>query len=121
MEGEAGDPTELLEQLPEARLTRRLARDPANAIGKESALGYDLVVLGATESREGTFNTVIDRVLSRVGVPTVVVRFPESYPVSDDLPRRILVPMWRTAGVPSGRFSGPTGLRRASVVMVVLR
>ena len=95
-EGEAGDPTELLEQLPEARLTRRLARDPASAIGKESDLGYDLVVLGATESREGTFNTVIDRVLSRVGVPSVVVRFPESHPVSDDLPRRILVPVAAT-------------------------
>jgi nucleotide-binding universal stress UspA family protein len=96
VEGEAGDPTELLDELPQARLTKRLARDPASAIGRESALGYDLVVLGATESREGTFNTVIDRVLSRVGVPTVVVRFPESYPVSDDLPRRILVPVAAT-------------------------
>jgi hypothetical protein len=96
LEGEAGDPTEVLEELPGARLTRRIARDPASAIGKESTLGYDLVVLGATEAREGTFNTVIDRVLSRVGVPTVVVRFPESYPVSDDLPQRILVPVTAT-------------------------
>lgn len=96
VEGEAGDPSELLEEIPAARLIRQLARDPATAIGKESALGYDVVVLGATESREGTFDTVIDRVLARVEVPSVVVRFPSSYPISEELPRRILVPVAAT-------------------------
>ena len=96
VDGEEADPGELLEHLPEARVLRRPARDPAIAIGREAALGFDLVVLGATESREGTFNSVIDRVLSRIGVPSVVVRFPESHPVSDELPRRILVPVAAT-------------------------
>ncbi|MGH8871275.1 MAG: cation:proton antiporter [Acidimicrobiia bacterium] len=96
VESGPGDPSELLEHLPDARLIRNLARDPANAIARESALGYDMVVLGATESREGTFNTLIDRVLARIEVPSVVVRFPASFLVSDELPRRILVPVAAT-------------------------
>ncbi|MGH8914172.1 MAG: cation:proton antiporter [Acidimicrobiia bacterium] len=96
VDGEPGDPAEVMEQLPDARLVRRPARDPASAIARESRLGYDIVVLGATESQEGTFNTVIDRVLSRIDVPTVVVRSPQTYPISNDLPERILVPVAAT-------------------------
>lgn len=95
-DGNSEDPSELLAEIGDARLIRRLARDPAVAIAKEARLGYDMVVLGATESQEGTFNSVIDRVLSRLEIPTLVVRFPREYPVSDALPRRILVPVAAT-------------------------
>lgn len=93
VEGEPGDPVDVLAQLPEARTIRRLARDPAAAIAKESALGYDLVVLGATETGEGTFSTVIDRVLSSLEVPSIVVRMPEGRPATESLPDRILLPV----------------------------
>ncbi|MEX0863242.1 MAG: cation:proton antiporter [Acidimicrobiia bacterium] len=95
-EGHAGDPAEVLDHLPEARLVRRIARDPAIAIAREAALGYDMLVLGATDTREGTFSNIIDRVLARIGIPSVVVRFPSSNPVSESLPRRILVPVAAT-------------------------
>lgn len=93
VEGEAGEPSDVLALLPEARTIRRLARDPAAAIARESALGYDLVVLGATETGEGTFSSVIDRVLALIEVPSIVVRMPDGLDVSDSLPRRILVPV----------------------------
>lgn len=96
VEGEVGDPGEVLAELPEARSVRRVARDPAAAIAAELALGYDLVVMGATEAGEGTFNTVIDRVLARIDVPSIVVRFPDGQTVEEGLPERILVPVAAT-------------------------
>jgi len=93
VEGDPGEPSDVLAQLPEARTIHRLARDPAAAIAGESALGYDLVVLGATETGEGTFSTVIDRVLALIEVPSIVVRMPAGRDVTDQLPRRILVPV----------------------------
>lgn len=95
IEGDAGDPSKVLEQLPQARVVRRLARDPATAIAAESNLGYDLVVMGATETHDSTFNSIIDRVLARIDVPTVVVRFPIGHETSD-LPQRVLVPVAAT-------------------------
>jgi Kef-type K+ transport system membrane component KefB/nucleotide-binding universal stress UspA family protein len=96
VEGEPGDPADVLAHLDEARVVRRLARDPAAAIARESALGYDIVVLGATETGEGTFSSVIDRVLAMIEVPSIVVRMPEGREVSDRLPSRILVPVAAT-------------------------
>jgi Kef-type K+ transport system membrane component KefB len=96
VEGEPGDPTDVLAQIPEARTIRRLAHDPAAAIAKESGLGYDLVVLGATETGEGTFSSVIDRVLAQVGVPSIVVRMPQAKHADPGLPGRILVPVAAT-------------------------
>ena len=96
VEGEPGDPSDVLEQIPQARTIRRLARDPATAIAAECRLGYDLVVMGATETSEGTFDTVIDRVLARVEVPSIVVRFPASLPAGDTLPQTVLVPVTAT-------------------------
>ncbi len=95
VEGEPADTTDVISQVPDARVIRRLARDPAAAIARESALGYDLVVLGATESSEGTFNSVIDRVLALVDVATIVVRLPDGSG-ADELPERILVPVAAT-------------------------
>jgi Kef-type K+ transport system membrane component KefB len=96
VEGEPGDPADVLAQIPEARTIRRLARDPAAAIVRESGLGYDLVVLGATETGEGTFSNVIDRVLAQVGVPSIVVRMPRARDADPGLPARILVPVAAT-------------------------
>ncbi|HJQ78132.1 MAG TPA: cation:proton antiporter [Acidimicrobiia bacterium] len=96
VEGQPGDPSDVLAVLPEGRTIQRLARDPAAAIARESALGYDLVVLGATERGEGTFNSVIDRVLALVEVPSIVVRMPEGHAALDRLPSRILVPVTAT-------------------------
>lgn len=95
VEGEPGDPSDVVARLPDARVIRRLARDPAGAIAAESALGYDLVVLGATETGEGTFSSVIDRVLALIDVPSIVVRMPDARD-ADGLPGRILVPVAAT-------------------------
>lgn len=96
VEGEPGDPADVISQLPEARVVRRLERDPAGAIAHESALGYDLVVLGATETGEGTFSSVIDRVLSLIDIPSIVVRLPDARADDGRLPSRILVPVTAT-------------------------
>lgn len=94
--GEPGDPAEVVSELKEPRVIRRLERDPAGAIAAESALGYDLVALGATETGEGTFSNVIDRVLARIDIPSVVVRLPEDSGPGDQLPSRVLVPVTAT-------------------------
>lgn len=96
VEGEPGDPADVVSELHDPRVVRRLERDPAGAIATESALGYDLVALGATETGEGTFNNVIDRVLARVDIPSIVVRLPDGRSPSDDLPGRVLVPVTAT-------------------------
>lgn len=96
VEGEPGDPDDVISQLPQARVIRRLERDPAGAIASESALGYDLVVLGATETGEGTFSSVIDRVLSLIDIPSIVVRLPDVRADDARMPSRILVPVAAT-------------------------
>lgn len=93
VEGDAADTDDVAEELEDARTERRVAKDPAAAIVAESALGYDLLVMGATESGEGTFNTVIDRVLARASIPSVIVRFPAGGAVPAGLPDRTLVPV----------------------------
>jgi nucleotide-binding universal stress UspA family protein len=94
--GQPGDPAEVVADLEDPRIVRRIARDPATAIAREAALGYDLVVMGATEPAEGTFSSVIDRVLARIEVPTIVVLLPPEHPVLDQLPKRVLVPVTAT-------------------------
>lgn len=96
VEGVPADPSDVLAQVPEARTIQRIDRDPAAAIAGEAALGYDLVAMGATESGEGTFSNVIDRVLAGVDVPSVVVRFPADQTPSEGLPDRVLVPVTAT-------------------------
>jgi Kef-type K+ transport system membrane component KefB/nucleotide-binding universal stress UspA family protein len=69
------------------------AEDPASAIIEEAGRGYDLVMLGATESAPGSdtvFNAVVDRVVRTAGGLTMVIRATN---VAAHLPlRRILVP-----------------------------
>lgn len=96
VEGEPGDPSDVVAELDEARVISRVARDPGAAIASECGLGYDLIVLGATETGEGTFSSVIDRVLARVEVPSIVVRFPADHPIEDEPPRRVIVPVSAT-------------------------
>ena len=54
-----------------------VADSPVTAILKEARRGYDLVVLGATESRMGTgnlFNVVTDQVIQNAPCPTMIVK-----------------------------------------------
>lgn len=94
-DGDAGDPGEVVAELDDPRLIKRLAKDPAVEIAAEARLGYDLIVLGATEAGEGTFSSVIDRILALIEVPTIVVRFPGTEP-GPGLPEHILVPVTAT-------------------------
>ena len=79
-EEDAG-PEEVLKTLGSERhrLIRRKRTDPAEAIIGEAALGYDLVVLGATEPAGASevFSSVIDRVLARLTSPTLIFRYPD--------------------------------------------
>ena len=77
-EADAG-PGEVIRTLgsDRCRLIRR-RRDPAEAILREAALGYDMVVLGATETTDAgrVFSSVIDRVLARLELPALIFRYP---------------------------------------------
>lgn len=96
--GGSSDPSEVLEVLSEQdhRLLKKTAVDPAEAINRESRLGYDLVVIGASESdaEGGMFASVVDRVLAGVDIPVIVVRFPTvAGEAPDGLPHHVLVPV----------------------------
>ncbi|MPZ71164.1 MAG: hypothetical protein GEU71_16805 [Actinobacteria bacterium] len=94
---DASDVMTELDESPNARLERRLSADPIQTIAKEASLGYDLVVLGASENEDSsTFNTAVDRLLSLIDVPTLVVRFPVDGHVPEHLPERVLVPVTAT-------------------------
>ncbi len=101
----SSDPTDVLAVLEAAedvtvRINRVTARTPEEAIEAESRLGYDLLVLGASEEEGdgvGLFSSVVDRILSQVALPSVVVRFPPDDVVGSALPDRILVPVTRAA------------------------
>ena len=100
----SSDPTDVLSVFfgldhVAVRTVRRSARSVEDAVVDEARLGYDLVVLGASEEEsEGTglFSSVVDRTLSRITVPSLVVRFPSAMPATETLPSRVLVPVTRT-------------------------
>lgn len=99
--GGSSDPSDVVDQLAGVRhrLVRKTAVDPADAIAQEAKLGYDLVVIGASEAdaESGMFSSVVDRVLAGVDIPTVVVRFPEVFgEIPDGLPDHVLVPVAAT-------------------------
>jgi Kef-type K+ transport system membrane component KefB/nucleotide-binding universal stress UspA family protein len=95
----AGRPDDVLSELKDVRhrLVRRVASDPAAAIAQEARLGYDLVLLGASEEeRDGparVFSDVVDRVLARVDLPSVIVRIPRGVVQDIAPPGRVLVPV----------------------------
>ncbi len=96
--GRSADPTDVYDALqsPRRRLMRRIARDPAAAIDAESRFGYDLIVMGASEEDSdgtGLFSTVVDKVLGRASIPSMIVRFPAGAEAPDHAPTRILVPV----------------------------
>jgi len=97
--GESAAGSDVLAELglPKARLVRRTAADPAQAIAREARLGYGLLVLGASEEEgEGAFlSTVVDRVVAQIDIATAVVRLPATF-AADRLPQRILVPVAAT-------------------------
>ncbi len=88
-------------EVASTRQLAKTARDPVDVIAAESALGYDMLVVGAsgTESDTGMFSTVTDRILGRVSLASIVVRFPDDATIPDRLPTRILVPV--TGGLPT--------------------
>ncbi|MDH4308323.1 MAG: cation:proton antiporter [Acidimicrobiia bacterium] len=100
--GSAAAPADVLDELEglRHRVVRKVATDPAAAIADESRLGYDLVLLGASEEERdgpgGLFSTVVDRVLARVDLPAVIVRIPGGDDVDLDHPDRVLVPVVST-------------------------
>ena len=99
--GGSSNPTDVLEAMDGVRhrLINKVATDPAEAIAKESRLGYDLIVIGASESESdsGVFSNVVDRVLASVDLPVIVVRFPEiGGDVPETLPQHVLVPVVAT-------------------------
>lgn len=99
--GGSSNPTDVLEAMDGVRhrLINKVATDPADAIAKESRLGYDLIVIGASESESdsGVFSNVVDRVLASVDLPVIVVRFPEiAGDVPETLPQHVLVPVVAT-------------------------
>ena len=96
---EAADPSDVMAALDGAsvRLDQRASPDPLGTIAREAGLGYDIVVLGASETDgPSIFNTVIDRLLGLIDVPTIVVRFPADLEAPDHLPRNVLVPVTAT-------------------------
>ncbi|MDP8958695.1 MAG: cation:proton antiporter [Actinomycetota bacterium] len=99
---EVGDPFQVVAALGELPhdIMRRTRRDPVSTIASESRLGYDLVVLGASEAeREGAlFSSVVDRLLATMDVPSLVVRSPALDEILHHLPHRLLVPATATIG-----------------------
>lgn len=88
----------IVETLDEAqtRTLHRVAHDLVDVIAHESELGYDMIVMGASgsEADTGIFSTITDRILSRVSLPSIVVRFPDDETsVPDVLPKKVLVPV----------------------------
>ncbi|MYF26757.1 MAG: hypothetical protein F4211_05515, partial [Acidimicrobiia bacterium] len=73
-------PDQVMETLGQerSRIIRKRRADPVQSILNEAALGYDLVVLGATEPSDDRlmFSSVIDRVLAKLDVPTLIFRYP---------------------------------------------
>jgi nucleotide-binding universal stress UspA family protein len=81
-------------------VVNRVARDITTAVAEEAQLGYDLVALGASEEEsDGTriFSNVVERILGRLTIPSLVVRFPTAERPSHELPQRVLVPVTRSA------------------------
>ncbi|HAX81469.1 MAG TPA: hypothetical protein DCY40_02740 [Actinobacteria bacterium] len=96
--GSAADPRPVLAAFGDKapRLVRRVSRDPAEEISRESRLGYGLIVMGASESGEppGVLTaTVVDRVMTRTEIPMIVVHTPDGAADGPDLPEHILVPV----------------------------
>lgn len=100
----SSDPSDVIAYLDSrgltVRQTSRSARHVTDAIVEESNLGFDLLVLGASEDESdgtGLFSTIVDRTLSQVTIPAMVVRFPaDANPIRTD-PNAILVPVTRSA------------------------
>lgn len=91
----AADPASVVAEFEgqRVRVLRRVARDPAEEILRESRLGYGLIALGASEPAPGqeAGRSVVDRVMSRSEVPVMVVHTPETPPSA--LPQHVVVPV----------------------------
>jgi nucleotide-binding universal stress UspA family protein len=77
------------------RVIRRVAKDPADEIARESRLGYGLIVMGASEPEPlGALTaTVVDRVMTRTEIPVIVAHTPDGTGEGPVMPEHILVPV----------------------------
>ncbi len=95
--GSHADPREVDLGLGSIRhnVVRMQSCDPAAAIVREASLGYDLMLVGASaDDREtaGLFSTMVDRILALVDIPTVVMRLPAGFVITER-PSRVLLPV----------------------------
>jgi len=70
--------------------------DPVGAIARESRLGYDLLLLGASaddRGANGLFSSTVDHILALVDIPSIVVRSPAGIDITSARPHRVLVPV----------------------------
>jgi len=96
--GSASGPDDVIAELGDVRnhTVRVEARDPAEAIARESRLGYDLMLIGASaedDEQPGSFSTMVDRILTLVDIPTVIVHLPSDELLDESRPSRVLVPV----------------------------
>ena len=79
------------------QVSKKTARDPAEAIIEESRLGYDLLVMGASRDDEDSMAAnVVERVLRETQIQTIIVQVPTTDAVPQELPRNVLVPVTAT-------------------------
>ena len=95
--GSHADPREVDLGLGSIRhnVVRMQSRDPAAAIAREASLGYGLMLVGASADDRETarlFSTVVDRILALVDIPTVVMRLPAGFVITER-PSRVLLPV----------------------------
>jgi len=96
--GPSASPSEVTGELGNVRhhTIRVEARDPAAAIAREARLGYDLMMIGAsddTSERSGLFSTMVDRIIALVDIPTVIVHLPSEDWALRARPTNVLVPV----------------------------
>jgi len=95
--GAAADHQPVLDALGETdvRVLKRSGHDPAQIILEESRLGYDLLLMGASQGGESFFvvSNVVERVLRETQIRTAIVQSADDGSLPLAPPRSVLVPI----------------------------
>jgi nucleotide-binding universal stress UspA family protein len=94
--GGASDHQPVLDALSETevRVLNKVGQDPAEIIIEESRLGYDLLLLGASQGDESSMiSNVVERVLRETQIRTAIVQVPGDGSLPETSPRNVLVPV----------------------------
>jgi Kef-type K+ transport system membrane component KefB len=95
--GAASDHQPVLDALgeTEVREIRRVGLDPADVIIEESRLGYDLLLMGASQGdgSSSLISNVVERVLRETQIRTAIVQVADDGSVPPPSPRNVLVPV----------------------------